>query len=170
MLFSILVVVEAFENGFDSVDTREPKLFWGLKLSFGFFLQKDAHSKWWCFLKKKSQLINFLKYKHNILQKAGKWKVKFFLFLTPFSVPGRIRWQFMYYSRHFLWVTVARVRRHARRHTQNLFFLLNGISLPWIPFLTPHLHQLILFRLLLNQNRFIQPVSVNLLTGLERSR
>ena len=27
VLFSILVVVEAFENGFDSVDTREPKLF-----------------------------------------------------------------------------------------------------------------------------------------------
>lgn len=71
MLFGILVVVEAFENGFDSVDTREPKLFLGLKLSFGFFLEKDAHSKWWCFFKK-SQLNNFLKYKHNILQKAGK--------------------------------------------------------------------------------------------------
>ena len=32
VLFRILVIMEACENGFDSVDTREPKLYWGFQI------------------------------------------------------------------------------------------------------------------------------------------
>lgn len=42
MLFSVLAVMKAFENGFHSVDTREPKLYLGLKLAFGFFLRNKV--------------------------------------------------------------------------------------------------------------------------------
>lgn len=45
LCFSVIVVVEAFENDFDSVDTREPKLCLGLRLTFGCFPRKEHSLK-----------------------------------------------------------------------------------------------------------------------------